>query len=103
MKIWKCCRTLFSLGPVERRDAYSVLSLYLSFLPCDADKVAGLDISADKEFWEEIKRGLVSSIIFSSFLDKSLLFRCQVTQVHRGRPLIFLILVLLIRLIRRAL
>ncbi|GMN30914.1 hypothetical protein TIFTF001_003022 [Ficus carica] len=59
VKIWKCCRTLFSLGPVERRDAYSVLSLYLSFLPCDADKVAGLDISADKEFWEEIKRGLI--------------------------------------------
>lgn len=65
MKIWKCCGTLFSLGPIERRDAYSVLSLYLSFLPgkdeCgDADKV-GLDIRADKEFWNVIKRGLVSS------------------------------------------
>ncbi|KAK9203377.1 hypothetical protein WN943_013631 [Citrus x changshan-huyou] len=29
-KIWKCCRTLFSLGTLERRDAFTVLSLYLS-------------------------------------------------------------------------
>lgn len=68
MKIWKCCKTLFSLGPIERRDAYSVLSLYLSSLPCtdecgDADigsnKFDGLDVTAEKEFWNEIKRGLV--------------------------------------------
>ncbi|KAL5551309.1 hypothetical protein UlMin_001485 [Ulmus minor] len=68
MKIWKCCRTLFSLGPIERRDAYRVLSLYLSFLACtdeyrDADphkKVEGLGIKAEKEFWDEIRTGLVN-------------------------------------------
>ena len=77
MKIWKCCRTLFSLGSIERRDAYSVLSLYLSSLPCtdeygDADirsnKVEGLDIRAEKEFWNEIKRGLVLQQYLCSFL-----------------------------------
>uniref|UniRef100_A0A803PMX3 tRNA (guanosine(18)-2'-O)-methyltransferase TARBP1 n=1 Tax=Cannabis sativa TaxID=3483 RepID=A0A803PMX3_CANSA len=73
VKIWKCCRTLFSLGPIERRDAYSVLSLYLSFLPCTdkwedgdirSDKVEVLDIRAEEDFWNEIKRGLVDKESF---------------------------------------
>lgn len=67
MKIWKCCRTLFSLGTVERRDAFGVLSLYLSFFPFTekngdsdmGDKVEYFDIRAETEFWDEIKRGLV--------------------------------------------
>ncbi|XP_062073868.1 uncharacterized protein LOC133778060 isoform X2 [Humulus lupulus] len=80
VKVWKCCRTLFSLGPIERRDAYSVLSLYLSFLPCTeesedadirSDKVKGLDIRAEKEFWNEIKRGLVDK---ESFVRKQSLY-----------------------------
>ncbi|KAG6635865.1 hypothetical protein CIPAW_11G072500 [Carya illinoinensis] len=28
-EIWKCCRTLFSLGTLERRDAYNVLSMLI--------------------------------------------------------------------------
>nr|XP_048320592.1 uncharacterized protein LOC107430356 isoform X2 [Ziziphus jujuba var. spinosa] len=67
LKIWNCCRTLFSLGPLERRDAYSILSLYLSVLPCSEDcgdvdmghEVEGFDIRTQKEFWDVIKRGLV--------------------------------------------
>ncbi|PRQ18401.1 putative tRNA (guanosine(18)-2'-O)-methyltransferase [Rosa chinensis] len=67
MKIWKCCGTLFSLGTVERRDAFGILSLYLSFFPFTeesgdtnmSDKVECFDIRAETKFWDEIKRGLV--------------------------------------------
>ncbi|KAL8152196.1 hypothetical protein V2J09_009956 [Rumex salicifolius] len=66
MKTWECCRTLFSLGPVERRDAYGIMSLYLSYLPCvDGSEVEVVHraeeftIITEKEFWDEIKRGLV--------------------------------------------
>ncbi|KAF8027338.1 hypothetical protein BT93_E0286 [Corymbia citriodora subsp. variegata] len=66
-KIWKCCRTLFFLGNLERRDAYRVLSLYLSFSACTETNGHGdtdggekeFDIRGEKEFWEEMKRGLV--------------------------------------------
>ncbi|KAG6792092.1 hypothetical protein POTOM_001235 [Populus tomentosa] len=66
-KIWKLCRSLFSLGHLERRDAYNVLSLYLSFFSLtegfgnvDASvKAEEFDVRAEKEFWDEIKRGLV--------------------------------------------
>ncbi|KAL6279881.1 hypothetical protein ACE6H2_016762 [Prunus campanulata] len=66
-KIWECCGLLFSIGTVEKRDAYSVLSLYLSFYSCaeecgdadPSDKVEEFDIRAQKEFWDEIKKGLV--------------------------------------------
>ncbi|XP_010274499.1 PREDICTED: uncharacterized protein LOC104609816 isoform X2 [Nelumbo nucifera] len=65
-KIWKCCKTLLSLGPLERRDAYNVLSLYLSSsLHMDGCEVSvcngedNLDLKSEKEFWDEIKRGLV--------------------------------------------
>ncbi|XP_027337446.1 uncharacterized protein LOC113851166 [Abrus precatorius] len=69
IKLWNCCRTLFSNGPLERREAYNILSLYFSFSwsteECeDADsdtiiKTQKFDIRAEKEFWDEIKRGLV--------------------------------------------
>ena len=67
MKLWNCCRTLFSMGPLERREAYNVLSLYFSFIPYteeheDADTISRMelfDIVTEKEFWDEIKRGLV--------------------------------------------
>ncbi|KAI7980638.1 putative methyltransferase TARBP1 [Camellia lanceoleosa] len=66
-KIWPCCRTLFSMGPLERRDSYNVLSLYFSFFSCTdgcdnddaSDREEGFDIRAEKEFWDEIKKGLV--------------------------------------------
>jgi tRNA guanosine-2'-O-methyltransferase len=65
---------LFSLGPLERRDAYNVLSLYLSFFPCteeyeDVDtsgSVEAFDIRAEKEFWDEIRRGLVPELYCST-------------------------------------
>ncbi|PIN08693.1 hypothetical protein CDL12_18734 [Handroanthus impetiginosus] len=76
IKIWKSCKILFSLGFLERRDAYDVLSLYLSF-PSQTDEhrevnVGGseetFDLRDDEEFWNEIKRGL---------LDKESLMRKQ--------------------------
>ncbi|XP_020231256.1 uncharacterized protein LOC109811829 isoform X1 [Cajanus cajan] len=69
IKLWNCCRTLFSIGPLERREAYNILSLYFSFSWSkeereDADsgtiiKTDKFDIRAEKEFWDEIKIGLV--------------------------------------------
>ncbi|KAK7386290.1 hypothetical protein VNO78_26419 [Psophocarpus tetragonolobus] len=68
IKLWNCCRTLFSIGPLERREAYDILSLYFSFSwsteECeDADsdiiKTEEFGIRAEKEFWDEIKIGLV--------------------------------------------
>lgn len=67
MKIWNCCKILFTLGSLERRDAYDILSLYLSFpSPIDEDKdldVGGreekFDLRGDDLFWDEMKRGLV--------------------------------------------
>ncbi|CAJ2663943.1 unnamed protein product [Trifolium pratense] len=69
MKIWNCCKTLFSMGPLERREGYNTLSLYFSFSwPAeeyefsDSDtviKTEEFDIRGEKEFWDEIKTGLV--------------------------------------------
>lgn len=75
MKIWKCCKKLFSFGTLERRDAYRILSLYLCFFPHNEELgVAGMcddgeesDI-ADKDIWEEIKRGLVVKHTFDCLL-----------------------------------
>ncbi|XP_024005166.1 uncharacterized protein LOC18030139 [Eutrema salsugineum] len=66
-RIWECCKKLFSVGSIERRDAYSVLSLCLSsgswtdgtesFV---AEKNAvEFDLRSEQEFWDEIKKGLV--------------------------------------------
>ncbi|XP_021841519.2 uncharacterized protein [Spinacia oleracea] len=66
VKLWKCTQVLFSLGLAERRDAYGIISLYLSyFSSVDQsevemdDRAEEIDIRAEKEFWDEIKRGLV--------------------------------------------
>lgn len=77
MKIWKGCKLLFSLGSLERRDAYDILSLYLSF-PSPIDEHEDLtvggrkeefDLRGDQEFWDEIKRGLVNTpLLFNMFL-----------------------------------
>ncbi|CAN7109062.1 unnamed protein product [Brassica rapa subsp. narinosa] len=62
-RIWECCKKLFSVGSIERRDAYSVLSLCLSSngalsYVSEKDPVE-FDFRSDQEFWEEIKKGLV--------------------------------------------
>ncbi|XP_020081314.1 uncharacterized protein LOC109704964 isoform X3 [Ananas comosus] len=63
--IWKCCISLFSLGRQERSDAYSILSLYFSHHVEKCETVAKYDSSEDfdirdtKEFWEEVRKGLV--------------------------------------------
>ncbi|GAB2273234.1 hypothetical protein Dimus_008034 [Dionaea muscipula] len=75
MQTWKCCRVLFAMGLMEKRDAFGIISLYLSFFPLielseDADKDNGVDIwdiRAEKELWEEIKKGLVEK---ESFMRK---------------------------------
>lgn len=67
MRMWTCCGKLFFLGSLERRDAYSILSLYLSYFSCTetsensdmSDGVEEFDIRSEKELWNEIKRGLV--------------------------------------------
>ncbi|KAL0727652.1 hypothetical protein Bca4012_023745 [Brassica carinata] len=66
-RIWECCKKLFSVGSIERRDAYSVLSLCLSSgswtdgtESCVSEKdPVEFDFRSDQEFWEEIKKGLV--------------------------------------------
>ncbi|KAK8520784.1 hypothetical protein V6N13_076919 [Hibiscus sabdariffa] len=67
MRMWTCCRKLFSLGSLERRDAYRILSLYMSYFSCSGtfentsttDAADEFDIRNEKELWNEIKRGLV--------------------------------------------
>ncbi|CAO2837876.1 unnamed protein product [Amaranthus hypochondriacus] len=66
LRLWKCSKVLFSMGSIERRDAYGVISLYLScFGSVDCaqvkmnDRAEEFDIRAEQEFWDEIKRGLV--------------------------------------------
>ncbi|CAI9772460.1 unnamed protein product [Fraxinus pennsylvanica] len=76
VKVWKCCKVLFSLGPLERRDAYDILSLYLSFSSLTDghedvngdDREETFDLRDNWEFWVEVKRGL---------LDKESLVRKQ--------------------------
>lgn len=62
-KIWKCCKNLFQLGSSERRDAYTVLSLYISYFSktdgCEDNGTFDFDMRAQKEFWDEMKNGLV--------------------------------------------
>ncbi|XP_021765778.1 uncharacterized protein LOC110730295 isoform X2 [Chenopodium quinoa] len=67
MNLWKCSRVLFALGLAERRDAYGIISMYLSYfssvdqsqVEMDDHRAEEFDIRAEKEFWDEIKRGLV--------------------------------------------
>ncbi|EPS74154.1 hypothetical protein M569_00595, partial [Genlisea aurea] len=79
MKIWNCCKILFSLGSSERKDAYDVLSLCLSFSFAADEVVNGssdldFDLKADLDFWNEIRRGL---------LDKESLVRKQSVHILR--------------------
>ncbi|KAK1306093.1 hypothetical protein QJS10_CPA10g01026 [Acorus calamus] len=63
-RVWTCCKSLFSLGSAERRDAYSMLSICFSFFysnPKEHDftSVEEYNITEEKEFREEICRGMV--------------------------------------------
>ncbi|KAL8244568.1 hypothetical protein R6Q59_010826 [Mikania micrantha] len=65
-KIWKCCKNLFLMGSSERRDAYTILSLYISYSSkseecenCFVSEDVTYDLRAEKEFWDEMKKGLV--------------------------------------------
>ncbi|XP_058084724.1 uncharacterized protein LOC131232481 isoform X2 [Magnolia sinica] len=66
-KIWKCCSSLFSHGPLERQEAYWILSLYLPhfFHSEGCENVAvqngadDFDIREEQLFWDEMRRGLV--------------------------------------------
>ncbi|KGN55820.1 uncharacterized protein LOC101213211 isoform X2 [Cucumis sativus] len=93
MKIWKCCKKLFSFGTLERRDAYRILSLYFCFFPHNeelggagmCDDGEEFDIKADKIFWDEIKRGLVDKE--SSVRKQSLhILKKALSKNGRGSP-----------------
>lgn len=68
--IWNSCLSLFSLGRPERLDAYDILSLYFSVLKSGhqgaipgADEVQNFDLRNVTEFWDELRRGLVSRLV----------------------------------------
>lgn len=78
-EIWSCCSMLLSHGPLERRDAYAILSLFFSFTQgcedvCLSDISEEFDIRQEKEFWDEMKKGLV---------DKEGLVRKQTLYILR--------------------
>lgn len=86
MKIWACCKRLFSLGLSERRDAYAILSLYISSSSCNKRKDGNIDDNGetfdprgDKELWIEIKRGLVNNACWRFSLNFPLfhLYSCK--------------------------
>ncbi|XP_010518698.1 PREDICTED: uncharacterized protein LOC104798352 isoform X2 [Tarenaya hassleriana] len=97
-KIWECCKKLFSVGTLERRDAYSVLSLYLPSV-CYKEgngshvlegEAVEFDLRSEKEFWDEIKKGLVDdeSLVrkHSLHILKSVLAISEVNQDHSSHP-----------------
>lgn len=61
---------MFSLGTLERRDAYAILSLYLSFFTytdeCQYSYMSStteiFNLRAEKQFWDEMKKGLVCCV-----------------------------------------
>ncbi|XP_073307956.1 uncharacterized protein [Primulina huaijiensis] len=99
MKLWKCCKLLFSSGSLERRDAYDILSLCLSFSPPNDDhqdanvgaEEAIFDLRADKAFWDEIKRGLLDKDGFvrkqSLQILKRMLYLSKKMELSTGIPI----------------
>ncbi|KAG9154332.1 hypothetical protein Leryth_000767 [Lithospermum erythrorhizon] len=87
VKLWNSCRMLSSLGSSERRDAYAILSLYISFFSFiggleDGYVASGngsFDLRNEDDFWDEIRRGLV---------DKESLVRKQ--SIHILRTAVYL-------------
>ncbi|XP_022735884.1 uncharacterized protein LOC111289259 isoform X8 [Durio zibethinus] len=96
MRMWTCCKILFSLGSLERRDAYSILSLYFSYFSCTetsentdmSDGAEEFDIRSEKELWIEIKRGLVDEVGLvrkqSLHILKTVLCMSSGNQSHSG-------------------
>ncbi|RLN39238.1 uncharacterized protein C2845_PM01G00170 [Panicum miliaceum] len=69
--IWDSCISLFSLGCGERLDAYNILSLYFSTLKSGhqvavlgADKLQEFDLRNVREFWNQLRKGLVDKDSF---------------------------------------
>ncbi|XP_064989875.1 uncharacterized protein LOC135627659 isoform X4 [Musa acuminata AAA Group] len=84
--LWNCCSSLFTLGHLERLDAFSILSLYFSRFyeiedfELSVDKTTyALNIIAKKEFWEEIRRGLVDK---DAFVRKQALYILKIMLRH---------------------
>ncbi|CAL9124432.1 unnamed protein product [Musa textilis] len=86
-ELWNCCSSLFTLGHLERLDAFSILSLYFSrfyeiedFDKLSVDKTTyALNIIAKKEFWEEIRKGLVDK---DAFVRKQALYILKIMLRH---------------------
>ncbi|XP_039141325.1 uncharacterized protein LOC120278662 [Dioscorea cayenensis subsp. rotundata] len=86
-KIWACCVCLFSLGHEERIDAYNILSMCFSSFKvidgCGSTSEGELsekyDLSNEKEFWKEIRRGLVDK---DPFLRKQALYVLKVSHCN---------------------
>ncbi|CAL9207649.1 unnamed protein product [Musa hybrid cultivar] len=85
-ELWNCCSSLFTLGHLERLDAFSILSLYFSRFyeiedfELSVDKTTyALNIIAKKEFWEEIRRGLVDK---DAFVRKQALYILKIMLRH---------------------
>lgn len=68
-KVWSCLKCLFSQGSLQRQDAYTALSLFVEFmlssfhdkLGFSGDEICSnvFDVRSEKEFWEELRAGLV--------------------------------------------
>ena len=69
-KFWQSCIVMLSSGNQESRDAYNLISLHLSMLHSEEHVNYSNDekygIVEDDKFWEEIRKGLVCSNVFSS-------------------------------------
>ncbi|KAK9132748.1 hypothetical protein Scep_012276 [Stephania cephalantha] len=71
-RIWICCKSLFCLGQAERRDGYNILYLYQSLLLHSKESKVGAScngfewktVTAEPEFWDEIRSGLVDKEAF---------------------------------------
>lgn len=69
-KVWSCCKCLFSQGSLQHRYAYTTLSAFVEFmlssfhdkLEFSGDEIGSnvFDVRSEKEFWEELRAGLVS-------------------------------------------
>lgn len=71
---------MFYLGPLERRDAYAILSLYMSFFTYTDEfhmsrTTEIFDLRAEKQFWDEMKKGLVCC------LPTIMCFRCLIVAL----------------------
>ncbi|XP_078155872.1 tRNA/rRNA methyltransferase (SpoU) family protein [Carex rostrata] len=79
---WECCAALLSLGNLERLHAYSILALSLSFISKYATNGGNPEefvIVDQKEFWQEIHKGLVDR---DSLVRKKALYLLKASLNH---------------------